>query len=403
MKTQIVKLKRAAVMMGIALSGIGWSGAMTPASALTFNFTLGTGVAANSAMFKGFTDAGALWSSAFTNNVTLDFTINFTGLDTNTLGETSTITPIVSYGEFYTALASNSNPLSADDTAAIKSLSPGSTFNLLLNRTTDSPKGSGSVIPYLDNNGTVNVDGDGNSNNNSIALTNANAKILGIAPAGSVDANISLNSLSKWDFDPTNGIDADSYDFVGVAAHEIGHALGFFSGVDALDDGKGTLAENDTFVLPLDLFRYSSLSNDLALNTDGTIDFTADARNKYFSLDGGKTAIASFATGVNFGDGNQAGHWQENVSANGPTGIIGIMDPATALGERITISETDLRAFDAIGWNRAAAQMTNNSVNVPEPANFVGTFIFAAFGIEMVLKRRQKLFESTTTAATEQA
>jgi hypothetical protein len=387
MKTYIEKLQQVAVMTGIALGGIGSSGAMTPANALTFNFTTGTGVAVGSQVYQGFTDAGAIWSSRFTNDVTLNFTINYENLDAGTLGYASTLNPFYNYNIVADALASHRNPLSADDTAAVNSLSSGSNFNILINQTTDRPSGSASATPY--------VDKDGGANNSRVAMTNANAKVLGLTPYLNEDANIFFNSAFNWDFDRTDGITPGTYDFVGVAAHEIGHALGFISGVDGLDQANGAIAEDGTYLRTLDLFRYSALSNDIPLDTQGTIDFTADERDKYFSLNGGLTKIASFSRGVTFGRDTctpsgtvlcprQASHWTDNLGT-------GIMDPTTAAGELLVVSENDLRAFDAIGWNRSTV-----ATAVPEPADFVGTLIGAAFGLKLLQKRRQQLVKSTT-------
>jgi hypothetical protein len=385
MKTYIEKVQQVAVMTGIIVGGIGSSGAMTPANALTFNFTTGTGVTVGSQVYQGFTDAGAIWSSLFTNDVTLNFTINYQDLGTGTLGYANTINPYYSYNIVADALASHRNLLSADDTAAVKSLSSESSLNLLINQTTDR-SGSASATPY--------VDKAGGANNSRVAMTNANAKVLGLTPYLNEDANIFFNSLSSWDFDRSNGITAGTYDFVGVAAHEIGHALGFISGVDGLDQENGAIAEDGTFLRTLDLFRYSALSNDIALDTQGTIDFTADERDKYFSLDGGLTKIASFSRGVTFGRDTctpggtvlcprQASHWSDNLG-------IGIMDPTTAAGELLAVSENDLRAFDVIGWNRIGATATE----VPEPADFVGTAIGAIFGVKLIQKRRQQRAKS---------
>ena len=380
------------MVTGIALGEIGGSGAMTPANALTFNFTPGTGITVGSQAYQGFVDAGAIWSSLFTDDVTLNLTINYQDIGAGTLGSSSTFNPVYNYNIVTAALANHRNPLSADDTAAVRSLST-SPLNILINQTTDRPSGSDITTPYVDNNG--------GANNSRVAMTNANAKVLGLVPYLDEDANISFNSTFNWDFDRSNGITAGTYDFVGVAAHEIGHALGFISGVDGLDDGNGAIAEDDTYLRTLDLFRYSALSNDTTLNTSRTIDFTADERDKYFSLDGGLTKIASFSRGVNFGRDTctpagtvlcprQASHWSDNLG-------IGIMDPTTAAGERLAVSETDLRAFDVIGWNRASV-----STAVPEPADFIGTFIGAAFGVKLVLKRRKLVVKSSSILEPEQ-
>ena len=395
MKTHILKLNQLAVMTGMALSGIGSSG-FTPANALTFNFT-STDLALQQAIngsaapgsqqalaANGFKAAGNRWSSLFTNNVTVNISIDFKPLATNILGQTSLTTQNFSYAQVYTALSSQQS--SNDDRNAVGQLSRNPALSRLVNYTADNPNGSGSSTPYVYSADPTSL---------VMELTNANAKALGLATTGNTDASITFSNNFNFDFDPIDGITANTFDFVGVATHEIGHSLGFISGVDVLDSNSPPAngpfnASLFTFVTPLDLFRYSTLStaqNSTPSTAQSTIDWTADTRDKYFSLDGGANSIASFATGVNFGDGQQASHWKDNRG-------IGIMDPTFAPGELGVISQTDIRAFDVIGWSRADA-----AVAVPEPANFIGTFIFAAFGAKMVLKRRKELFKSVEKAA----
>jgi hypothetical protein len=378
MKICSVALKRLAVMTGIALSGVGFTGAITPANALTFNFSAASGMSQQA--IDGFAEAGGLWSSIFSDNVTVKIDINFIALGTNILGQAGSTQQTFSYTQVRNAL--NADKSSTEDNTAVTNLSSNPAFNMLLNRTYNNPNGIGSATTYLDN--------DGDANNTTIRMTNANAKALGLATTGTSDASISFSNLFTWDFDRSNGITAGTFDFVGVAAHEIGHALGFISGVDILDINSPNVVDNVnyyyndnqfTFVNTLDLFRYSTAST-----AQGAIDWTADTRDKYFSLDGGSTKIVSFSTGVNYGDGSQASHWKDNLG-------IGIMDPTFGKGELGIISENDKLALDVIGWNRASATA------VPEPENFIGTFIFTAFGVKMVLKRRQKLLKSTEIAA----
>jgi hypothetical protein len=374
MKIYSVALQRLAVMTGIALSGIGATGAVTPANALTFNFSAASGMSQQA--IDGFAQAGALWSSIFSDHVTVNIDINFTALGTNILAQAGSNEQSFAYTQVQNAL--NADKSSTDDNTAVANLSSNPAFNMLLNRTYNNPNGIGSATTYLDN--------DGDANNTTIRMNTANAKALGLATTATSDASISFSNLFTWDFDRSNGITTGTFDFVGVAAHEIGHALGFVSGVDILDINSPNVINNVnyyydddefTYVNTLDLFRYSVDSSTL-----GAIDWTADTRDKYFSLDGGTTKIASFSTGVNYGDGNQASHWQDN-------GGLGIMDPTFSKGELGVISENDKRALDVIGWNRSSV------TTVPEPSNFIGTFIFAAVGAKMMLKRRKKLLKST--------
>ncbi len=409
MKTSLVTLQQAAIATGIALSGVGVSSAILPANALTFNFTPAVGTSQQA--IDGFRSAGALWSSLYTDDVTVNINVNFTALGTGILGGANPTNQTFSYSQVYNALSNDRT--SADDNLAVSSLSPKSTFNMLLNRTANSPNGRGSATPFLDS--------DGDANNQTIRLTSANAKALGlVANNSSFDASISFSNRFTWDFNRNDGISTGAFDFVGIAAHEIGHSLGFISGVDILDGNSSSTFFNDnqfTFVNPLDLFRYSSDSAKVK-----SIDWTADAREKYFSLDGGVTKIATLATGVAKGDGRQASHWKDNLG-------LGIMDPTISPGELLAITENDKRAFDVIGWNRSASSRivsnllanavssdsnTNSPIagvtraeaditSVPEPSNFIGTFICAAFGAKFIFKRRQKLVESTVKVDSDRA
>lgn len=328
--------------------------------ALTFNFTFVAGTSAQAQ--QAFVDAGARWSSLFNDNVTLDMTVGTAALGAGVLASAGSRRTSFSYNTFKTALVGDAS--SSLDTTATGSLAAGSSFGMLINRTSDNPNGSGSATPYLDTAG---------ANNQTINLTTANAKALGLAAGtGTVgnctstcDASITFGNSFNWDYNPNNGITAGSYDFVGIATHELGHALGFVSGVDVLDGNSppvnGPFTANQfTFVNSLDLFRYSAASF-----AAGVSDFTADNRTKYFSIDGGATNLggASFSTGRNFGDGQQASHWKDSLG-------IGIMDPTASQGELLGISANDKAAFDVIGWNAVAA--------VPEPSTY------ALFGLGLL-------------------
>ena len=317
------------------------------APVFNFNYIPGTSLQAR----QGFQAAAARWSGLLTDNVTVNLTVGFNSLGGGILGQAASAEDFHTYSSVRNALAADAT--SATDATAVSHLPGGSAFGMLINRTANNPNGSGSALPYVDN--------DGDNNNQILAITNAEAKAIGLAVTpqtlsgciGNCDGFIQFNSDFKFDFNPSNGTDANAFDFVGVAAHEIGHVLGFISGVDILDGNSppynGPFNDNlFTYVSALDLFRYSTMSA-----AHGVIDWTADNRAKYFSLDG-STVGPEFSTGVNFGDGRQASHWKDNL-------FIGLMDPTAGMGETLEITGYDLMAMDAIGWNVAA---------IPEPSGW---------------------------------
>lgn len=336
-----------------------FTGSAAAAPVFNFTFTPGTPMQAQ----QGFQDAAARWASLLNDNVTINLTVGFNSLGGGILGQAASASDFHTYSAVRNALAADAT--SAADATAVAHLPGGLSFGMLINRTADNPHGAGSATPYLDNNG--------DDNNRALYIANAQAKAIGLAVApqtlsgclGACDGFIQFNSDFDFDFDASNGTAANTFDFVGVAAHEIGHVLGFISGVDILDYNSPPLngpfqAEEFTFVSTLDLFRYSSASA-----AQGVIDWTADARSKYFSLDG-TTVGPKFSTGSYFGDGRQASHWKDDL-------FIGLMDPTAGMGETLHITGNDVQAMDAIGWDVSP---------IPEPSGWAmlgaGLLLFAA-------------------------
>lgn len=317
-------------------------------AALTFSLTPDSGMSQQA--IDGFTEAAQLWSSVLTDDVTIHLSIGFQALSPGILGQTSCSFTAIDYSVLKNAM--NADAISTDDISAYSHLQSGTSYYRLINHTSDNPNGSNSAVPYVDSMDWVGV-------------TTANARALGFSMGDTEDGRIVFSSSFTFDFSH-DSITAGQFDFVGIAAHEIGHVLGFASGVDDIDYGGGTNPGSDFSSNTIDLFRFSAES---ISSGQGYQDYTADTRTKYFSVDGGTTSIAQFSTGVHFGDGHQASHWKDNLG-------LGLMDPTGSPGEKLSIGENDLRAMDVLGFDR-----------VPEPTSIL---LLAVAGLT-VATRRQRL------------
>jgi hypothetical protein len=333
---------------------------------LLFNFFYGAGIPLDQAdaVVKSVNRAASTWSSYIKDRVVLNAQIEFVNLPEAVIGGSRPAMTKVNYENFVTALfddqtsaqdwtALNGLQLSEQDRTILRDYSTGEldlskvkfetkAFSQFLNSQFGSSSGSGSGSDFLD--------GNGNDNNRKIWLTRANAKALGLVKDDDkkLDFVIQMSRSIKWDFDPSDGIAPGAYDFTSVMVHEIGHALGFVSGVDAfefltLTESKTLTDKNLTYVSPMDLFRYSPESA-----SQSVIDMRiGGGLEKFFSLDGGRTKLADFSTGGlgAGGDGFQSSHWKASVQP------LGIMQPSIQPGQTLSISSLDLTLLDVIGWN----------------------------------------------------
>lgn len=345
------------------------AGLAGPAHALNFVFTdVSQGGAMSAVQLAAFQTAATYWESRFSDPTTVYIDIAFDDLGPNILGGTRSTFTTANYSDVRTALTLDAT--SALDAVAVANLQAGPAL----------------AFQATQGNLRSRYDDDGSTNNTLLGLTTANAKAMGLTVgtgAGNADANITFATGFADVFDYTrDGVTgADEIDFITVAQHEIGHALGFTSGVDDIDYCAGFAGarrcglrgvdrfEDDWWYEPLDLFRFSE---------EGLMDVRV-GQDAYFSVDGGATAIESFSTGSFHGNGWQASHFGPDVQ--------NLMRPFVGDGEAYDATYADLAAFDAIGWNVAA---------VPEP----GTYAMMLLGLAGVasLARRRRARGPTTPA-----
>lgn len=341
-----------------------------PANAVVINLVDGGGLTAQASM--GFQIAARYWESVLTNNATLNFRVSLADLDPGILGSTgSTLQTFVPISAYYGLLsdASSGNTL---DTTALANLAPlsatGSVSALVPDyfnpATRDGVADSGTRLTP-----------DGTAISDSLALSTANLKALlndPTAGANVIDGTIQFSSNINFDFDPTNGIAAGASDFIGVAVHEMGHALGFLSAADDFNYSVGSGFPVDDFwwAYGLDMFRYSA---------PGVLDWNYGS-DSYFSIDGGLTAYrdAYFSTGEDYGDGWQASHWKAPTNAAGQntcSPFEGVMNPYLCDGRGGIVTASDLALFDAIGWN------TNQNTGANSNYTFTSAQMYLASGV----------------------
>lgn len=406
---------RQKLLCAVALSAFFSGAASAQQAPIQFNLINIGGVDEGTNAYEGFSAATNYWSSVLTTSqpVTINLEVGFQSLGEGILGSTRSSRTIQAAIDVSDRIA-NLQATEFDSTLVRPTFYDGQFGEgTALNMYTPGYTGVDSNgVNFGINNETKVFDIDGGYNATVIAVNTANARALGYDLGNTVDGTIQFSSDFSFDFNPRNGILAGAIDFLAVAIHEIGHALGFVSGVDDYDfvGTGGPLADvtcfadgstcsdypavqDDWWGTTLDLFRYSE---------PGRLDWTTDTAS-YFSADGGLTAYQDglFSTGSFNGDGWQASHWKAPQLPDGRFSCLrtklGVMNPYLCGGQEGILTGLDIAAFDAIGYNtsvdlltynKTTAQIAFESTNVPEPHAWA--MLIAGFGLTGAAMRRRR-------------
>lgn len=345
-------MKHIGLMTGAALlAGCGVAGS---AQALTINLVNTGGVEQGTVAYTGFAAAAKFWEDVLLDDVTVNINVGFStaGFEPTTLGSTSSVASDKAQSAWRSAITND-------------------------------------VTTNLD---AINVAHLATFANLNVRLNTTLQKALGLftGNAAASDATVRFNSARAFDFDTSDGFQTVASDFISVAVHEIGHALGFTSAV-------GQATTNLSRPSNTDMFRYKDGSWNITFGGD-----------PYFSIDGGATELfgrSDFSPGS---DGFQTSHWEESARIHNGVDCtivvqaqIGIMDPTGGLCQEGIVTAQDLALFDAIGWDlrydilstpdyafRTRYILANYLNAVPEPQSWA--MMIAGFGLAGAAMRRSR-------------
>ena len=192
---------------------------MGVAGGLVFNITYDSSVSSAPAGFtSAIGDVVNYYESVFNDPITVNIDVGWGEVAGQSLGgalgASETYLGVISYSQLKAALAADAK--SADDASAVASLPGG------------DPTGGGSFV-----------------------VTTAEAKALGLGTDAAVDGYVGFSSSVNYTFDPNNRAVSGTYDFIGVAEHEISEVMGRIA---LLGTPLGGLSHTYT---ALDLLRYS--------------------------------------------------------------------------------------------------------------------------------------------------
>jgi hypothetical protein len=154
----------------------------------------------------------------------------------------------------------------------------------------------------------------------------AEEQAWGIAPAhtGQIDGSVGFSSAGPFDYSTTGAVPAHEYDFMGIAEHELTHALGRYS---LLYSNLGNPSTGYPMTV-LDLYQYAS---------PGALQYFA-GQPTYFSTNDGVTNLGNFDTTSDEADWVQ-GNPPDSFNAYSAPGVIN------------PVSTTDMTELSALGFD----------------------------------------------------
>jgi hypothetical protein len=293
----------AALLVGSAPSALATM-VVTPTFTAAFNSNFGSNAAAAQASWIA---AANIFSSFFADNIHVNITVDAVS-GTSVFGQSSTFLTSTSYANLRLKLLTDSK--TADDATAL---------------------GVGGSM----------TSADPISGTHTWWVSTAQAKALGlIADSLSADGMTTFGAGNSFTF--SGSITAGTYDFEGVAAHEISEVMG------RLGICGGTIGSSTNSYSLADDYSYTGVGAKSPGNTAGS-----------FSIDGGTTLLKTF----------------NNASSNGldcrdwAPGTNDAFNQFSNSGVTNPVSAVDLRFMDVIGYDFASP--------APEPA----TVLLVAIGL----------------------
>ena len=321
-------MRRKSIWLGIFLSGIALVSGL-PAFANTFvinpTFTsnFNTEFGANAATAQAaWTSAANVFTTNFSDNITVNITVDAVS-GTSVFGQSSTSLQSVSYADLRNAVIADAK--TADDATAI------------------GPGGSVTAVDPV-------------FGTHTWWVSTAQAKALGIPNNANNDGTTTFGAGFNYTF--SGPVGTGTYDFKGLAAHEISEVLG------RLGIGGGTLDTTTNSYTLIDLFSYSGAGARVLGNGGGL------GQQGSFSIDNGTTLLKQyndqFSNHLDLRDWAGGTNDSFNQFSNS-----GVTNP---------VSVVDLREMDVIGYDGVAAS--------PEPST--GILLVSGLVAGGYLRRRRK-------------